>query len=511
MINISDDDLKINLREIRDLNQIGEGASALVFKGKYNKDCICLKLFKPKTMDKSNISYEDFKKELELISKLKHQSIIGFLGFIVEKNKFGIVLEYCDNGSLESYLDNELNKNILSFETKLKILIGISKGMEYLHFKKIIHRDLKPDNILLTKDLNPKITDFGISKKIGDENSNTKTMKVGTSYYIAPEVVLTNNYSFKCDVFSFAIIMFKLLTETDKIYDLDKFCLRKVEDNLKKFLKINKTVKKEEKKEEEEIKKNEKEEIKEEIKEENEENEEEENDIQIFDIEYNNDTKNYVLDLKTNSSEESMKINLKNFENNSKSNDFINLIKKTLNKNTINLLKNEEVIQNSIEGKKTNDNLNTNSNTSTNSNTNSNEKILQEKEKEIENDYENKVQFEELTNEEKEGKITKDEIKEENEKEKEKENENENIPVENINEIELKDIFESNNDSDFNIELRVANDPSFRPFFLNKFTEKKKYKEFIELTKKCWKNNPEERPSFNEITLVLEEINENLK
>jgi len=75
---------------------------------------------------------------LKLISKLKHNNIVNFIGFVVEENKFGIVLEFCKNGSLKKYLEN-FSKN-LSFSSKLKILIDISKGMEYLHFKKIIHR-----------------------------------------------------------------------------------------------------------------------------------------------------------------------------------------------------------------------------------------------------------------------------------------------------------------------------------------------------------------------------------
>jgi serine/threonine protein kinase len=63
---------------------------------------------------------------------------------------YGIVLEFCGNGSLKSYIIS--NKNI-DLKFKLKILTEISKGMEYLHYLKIIHRDLKPDNILLTSGL----------------------------------------------------------------------------------------------------------------------------------------------------------------------------------------------------------------------------------------------------------------------------------------------------------------------------------------------------------------------
>ena len=107
--------------------------------------------------------------------------------------------------------------------------------MEYLHFKKIIHRDLKPENILITKELNSKITDFGLSKKLGDENSNTKTMKIGTSLYMAPEVVLSNNYSFKCDIFSYSIIIFQLLTEKlENIYENENEIIENQNQNLNK-------------------------------------------------------------------------------------------------------------------------------------------------------------------------------------------------------------------------------------------------------------------------------------
>jgi serine/threonine protein kinase len=66
----------------------------------------------------------------------------------MEEPNLGIILEFCEKGTLKRYLLD--NKNI-PFSSKLKLLLDISKGIEYLHFKKIIHRDLKPDNILLTR------------------------------------------------------------------------------------------------------------------------------------------------------------------------------------------------------------------------------------------------------------------------------------------------------------------------------------------------------------------------
>jgi serine/threonine protein kinase len=89
--------------------------------------------------------------------------------------------------------------------------------MEYLHHLKIIHRDLKTENILLTDDLQVKITDFGISKLLNDMiKTNCSTQRVGTPFFMAPEVIKSNVYNHKCDVFSFGIIMFIVLTQINE-------------------------------------------------------------------------------------------------------------------------------------------------------------------------------------------------------------------------------------------------------------------------------------------------------
>jgi serine/threonine protein kinase len=134
-LNLKEDDFKIKLSEIANVEQIGEGASSVVFKGKYNKGTIALKLFKlffESDNDSDKISLINFKKELELISKLKSQFIINFIGFVAEKNRFGIVLEFCENGTLKSFLKK--NKN-LDFKFKINILIDISRGKKKFFFK----------------------------------------------------------------------------------------------------------------------------------------------------------------------------------------------------------------------------------------------------------------------------------------------------------------------------------------------------------------------------------------
>jgi hypothetical protein len=121
-IEFSEDDFKIPFKSIKELDEIGQGASAIVFKGKYNNDLIAIKLFK---LNMFQADTNDFKKELKLISKLKNRNIVNFIGFVVEDTKFGICLEFCENGSLKTFL--EKNKNI-DFKEKIRILLDISKG-----------------------------------------------------------------------------------------------------------------------------------------------------------------------------------------------------------------------------------------------------------------------------------------------------------------------------------------------------------------------------------------------
>lgn len=115
--------------------------------------------------------------------------------------------EFCEKGSLGALLSEEK----LNWTMTLRILLDISHGMCFLHSKKIIHRDLKCDNVLVDKNYIAKIADFNIAK-LKDTNNSVQTRYVGSSYYIAPEVVLGKAYDEKCDVFSFSMIMVSVST-----------------------------------------------------------------------------------------------------------------------------------------------------------------------------------------------------------------------------------------------------------------------------------------------------------
>lgn len=95
--------------------------------------------------------------------------------------RVGFVIEYCEKGSLASYLQK--HKGNISFEQKLHWLLHVAKGMRFLHSKNVIHRDLKCDNILIDANMIAKITDFGISKMKSHEKSKM-TQRVGSMFVL---------------------------------------------------------------------------------------------------------------------------------------------------------------------------------------------------------------------------------------------------------------------------------------------------------------------------------------
>jgi len=198
--------------------KIGSGTSGEVFSGKLGSKFVAIK--KIKTMNLTqHLKVEDIVKsissELIILSKLDHINILGLIAIVIGEDyaDFGIITELMELGNLTRTLHN--NIETVSPERKRKIIVGIAKGMSYLHSQKpsIIHRDLKPENILLDPDYNPKITDFGISRSM-EETLQSMTIS-GTPAYMAPESLYggPGAFSKKSDVYSFGIIMIEIINQ----------------------------------------------------------------------------------------------------------------------------------------------------------------------------------------------------------------------------------------------------------------------------------------------------------
>ena len=150
--------------------------------------------------------------EVRILASVTHQNIIGYKQafFDEDTRTLNIVMEYADDGDLESKIQNHI-KNKSNFpEIQIwSILIQMIQGLKALHDIKIMHRDLKSANIFLIKDGTVKLGDLNVSKVIKMNLAYTQT---GTPYYASPEVWADKPYDFKSDIWSVGCIIYELCT-----------------------------------------------------------------------------------------------------------------------------------------------------------------------------------------------------------------------------------------------------------------------------------------------------------
>ncbi|CAL5436345.1 unnamed protein product [Camellia sinensis] len=200
--------------QFSDTNKIGEGGFGPVYKGQLSsgKDIAVKRL---STSSKQGV--DEFKNEVILIAKLQHRNLVRLLGCCINGEERMLVYEYMSNGSLDSFIFG-VDKKSKSFtwSTQLNIIVGIARGILYLHQDsrlRIIHRDLKASNVLLDSEMNPKISDFGLARAFGHDQSSTKTERVvGTYGYMSPEYAIDGLFSMKSDVFSFGVIILEIIS-----------------------------------------------------------------------------------------------------------------------------------------------------------------------------------------------------------------------------------------------------------------------------------------------------------
>ncbi|KAK7410178.1 hypothetical protein VNO78_00756 [Psophocarpus tetragonolobus] len=190
---------------------IGYGASSTVYK------CI-LKNCKPVAIKKLYSHpqcLKEFETELETVGSIKHRNLVCLQGYSLSPYGNLLFYDYMENGSLWDLLHGPTNKKRLDWDLRLKIALGSAQGLAYLHHDcspRIIHRDVKSSNILLDKDFEPHLTDFGIAKSLCPSKTHTSTYVMGTIGYIDPEYARTSRLTEKSDVYSYGIVLLELLT-----------------------------------------------------------------------------------------------------------------------------------------------------------------------------------------------------------------------------------------------------------------------------------------------------------
>ncbi|OWM88575.1 hypothetical protein CDL15_Pgr002342 [Punica granatum] len=194
-------------------NKIGEGGFGPVYKGKLSDGTV---IAVKQLSSKSKQGNREFLNEIGMISALHHPNLVKLYGCCIEGNQLLLVYEYLENNSLALALFGREEQRLnLDWATRKKICIGIARGLAYLHEEsrlKIVHRDIKATNVLLDKDLNAKISDFGLAKLDEEENTHISTRIAGTIGYMAPEYAMRGYLTDKADVYSFGVVALEIVS-----------------------------------------------------------------------------------------------------------------------------------------------------------------------------------------------------------------------------------------------------------------------------------------------------------
>lgn len=189
---------------------IGRGGMAYVYKArdlKLNR-YVAVKVLREEYTESEQF-IKKFDRESQAVACLSHPNIVGVYDVGVQDNIYYIVMEYIDGITLKQYL---LRKGKIEYIEATRFVVDISNALRCAHENKIIHRDIKPHNILLTRDLVPKVADFGIARAITSSTVTMTNQTMGSVHYISPEQARGGFVDERSDLYSLGILYYELLT-----------------------------------------------------------------------------------------------------------------------------------------------------------------------------------------------------------------------------------------------------------------------------------------------------------
>ncbi|KAF4084188.1 hypothetical protein AMELA_G00125860, partial [Ameiurus melas] len=205
---------EIDRSSLTKVKKLGSGEFGEVWHGVWNNVMdVAIKEFR--------VISPDIQTEIKIMKELHHKRLLMLYAVCTVHEPFCIITELMRNGSLKKYLIIHKELRDIEFALIMDFAVQITEGMAYLESKNIVHRDLRADNILLTEMLFCKIADFGLAQYTLSQEKELSSVKVPVKW-MAPEIFAGKDYTKKCDVWSFGILLTEMITYGNDPYpDLD--------------------------------------------------------------------------------------------------------------------------------------------------------------------------------------------------------------------------------------------------------------------------------------------------
>ena len=190
------------------LGRIGSGGMSVVYKAKCHTldRLVAIKVLKEEFASDENF-VSKFKMEAQAAARLSHPNIVNVYDVVDEGNLHYIVMELIEGITLKSYIEK---KGFLENKEAIGIAIQVAQGIAAAHEQHIIHRDIKPQNMIISRDGNVKVADFGIARAVSSQTMNATA--VGSVDYISPEQARGGYCDERSDIYSFGITMYEMVT-----------------------------------------------------------------------------------------------------------------------------------------------------------------------------------------------------------------------------------------------------------------------------------------------------------